>query len=324
MDKWKVAFLDAETFDRAGDVSCQAFTGTWSCTFHRITKPEETLEHLQGFDVAVTNKVVLDAKVLDAVGQSLKLVAIAATGTNNVDLEAARKLGIPVCNVAGYSSASVAQFTFALILELASHAGDHAIDNRTSAWSSSPIFTRLAYPGIELKDKVLGLVGFGGIGQAVARIAQGFGMKVIVSARPGASTVPDDRVAFDEMLRTADVVSLHCPLTPETQDLIGAREFGLMKKSAFLVNTARGGIVNEGALIAALESGRIAGAGFDVVTQEPPPKEHPMMEAATRLNNLYLTPHCAWACVEARQRLLDEVFENIRSFEKGIERNRVG
>ncbi|MFH1538990.1 MAG: NAD(P)-dependent oxidoreductase, partial [bacterium] len=253
-----------------------------------------------------------------------KLIAIAATGTNNVDLGAAGERGLPVCNVAGYSTSAVVQQTFGYIIELASCVGRYAGDVREGEWEKSPIFTLLTRRCVELRGKTLGVVGYGQIGRGVAGAARGFGMDVLVAARPGTEgPLPEGRVALDEMLRRADVVSLHCPLTPETQGLIGEREIGLMKPTAFLINAARGGIVDEAALIKALREKRLAGAAADVLAEEPPSPGHPMVEAAKELDNLIVTPHTAWAALEARQRLVDEVAENIAAFERGDERNRV-
>lgn len=323
MAAWKLVFLDAMTFDRE-DVSFEAFTKRWACTFHRFSRPEERAPRLAGQQVVVTNKIVIDEGVLASPqARDLKLIAVSATGFNNVDVNAAKQRAIPVCNVKGYSSPSVAQHAFGLILELSSHVGAYGRDVAAGAWSKSPIFTLLTYPCSELAGKTLGLFGHGDIGQAVERIAQGFGMRVLVAGRKGASGAAAGRTPFDEVLRQADVVSLHCPLTPETKDLIGARELGLMKKSAFLINAGRGGLVNEAALIEALRARRIAGAGFDVLTQEPPPADHPMLRAAQEFDNLIVTPHSAWLAVESRQRLLNEIAENIAAFEAGKERNRV-
>lgn len=321
---WNLVFLDAMTFDRE-DVSFDVFTRRWGCEFHRFTRLEERIPRLAGKHVVVTNKIVVDETVLvSPQAQDLRLIAVSATGFNNVDVTAAKKRGIPVCNVKGYSSPSVAQHTFGLILELTSHVGAYGRDVAGGAWSKSPIFTLLTYPCSELAGKTLGLFGHGDIGKSVAVIAQGFGMRVLVAGRKGAGAVSGGRVPFDEVLQQADVVTLHCPLTPETKDLIGARELGLMKPSAFLINASRGGLVQEAALIEALRGRRIAGAGFDVLTQEPPPPDHPMLLAARELGNLIVTPHSAWLSRESRQRLLNEIAENIAAFEGGRERNRVG
>jgi len=318
-----IVFLDTSTLDR-GDVSFEQFGG-WKCEFHPRTAPPELPGRIGGFDVAVTNKVVFDSAVMDSPeAGNLKLIAIAATGTNNVDLEAARGKGIAVANVAGYSTNSVAQHTFGLLFELASRTGAYSRDVAAGAWSDSPVFTLLDRPVVEMAGKQLGIVGLGAIGSAVARAAEGFGMDVLVSARPGAEgPPPEGRVPLEKMLAEADVVSLHCPLTPATENLIGARELEMMKPTAFLINVARGGIVVEADLVAALKGGRIAGAAADVLTREPPPADNPLIAAAGELDNLVITPHTAWASREARQRLIDEIAANIRAFLEGKDRNRV-
>lgn len=320
----RIVFLDASTLDR-GDVSFEQFTKRWDCSFHPSTRPGELPERIQGRMVAVTNKVVFSSEVMALPeAKDLKLIAIAATGTNNVDLDAARARGVAVCNVAGYSTNSVVQHTFGLIFELASHIGAFSQDVREGQWEKSPIFTMLTRPVVELAGKTLGIIGFGAIGRSVAAAARGFGMEVLVAARPGAQgPLPEGRVPLDDLLRRADIVSLHCPLTPQTRNLIAGREFSLMKPSAFLINIARGGIVDEAALVEALEKKKIAGAAADVLTQEPPSADHPMIEAAKRLDNLVITPHNAWASREARQRLIDEIAENISAFLSGSDRNRV-
>lgn len=322
--KRSIVFLDSGTVD-CGDVSLARFTEAWDCAFHESTPPEETATRLTGRQVAVSNKVLIDAAVMDAPGAAgLKLIAVAATGTNNVDLDAARARGIAVCNVAGYSTRAVVQHTFAFILEFATNAGRYARDVAGGAWPKSDYFCMLTRTCTELDGKTLGIIGLGQIGRAVAQAAPAFGLDVLVSHRPGETgPPPPGRVPLDELLARSDFVSLHCPLTPQTQSLIGSREIGLMKPGAFLINMARGGIVDETALIEALETSRIAGAAADVLTQEKPAPEHLMMRAAARHDNLLITPHTAWSAREARQRLLDEIAENITAFEQGVQRNRV-
>lgn len=322
--KLSIVFLDSATLGD-GDVSFDAFTSRWDCEFHDFTAPGETRGRIAGKEIVVSNKVLIDEALMDSPEASgLKLIAIAATGTNNVDLEAARARGISVRNVAGYSTASVVQHTFALLLELASHPGAYTADVRGGAWERSPIFTMFNRPLVELAGKTMGIVGYGSIGKAVEAAAKGFGMRVIVAARPGSDGPPPaGRVSLDELLKSADVVSLHCPLTPATTNLIGERELSLMKPTAFLINVARGGVVNEEALVAALKEKRIAGAGVDVITKEPPPPGHVLASAAKDLDNLAITPHNAWASREARVRLLAEIAANIQAFEIGEDRNNV-
>ena len=321
-EKLSIVFLDASTF---GDVSLKRFSESWNCAVHRVTAPAEAAERVCGRDVIVLNKVVIDEALLDsAAAKDLKMIAIAATGTDNVDLEAARARGIRVCNVPGYAAQSVAQFTMALILELATRVGGYGGLVRAGAWEKSPIYTLLEFPSFELAGKSLGLVGYGNIGRRVAEMARGFGLATLIAARPGSEgPAPQDRLHLDEVLKRSDIVSLHCPLTPRTKNLIDSRALALMKPSALLINTARGGLVDAEALIQALRGKRLAGAALDVLTQEPPPPDHPLIKAAKQLGNLLVTPHCAWSAREARQRLMDEVMENILAFTKGQDRNRV-
>jgi glycerate dehydrogenase len=319
----RITFLDAATF---GDVSLDRFTTQWDCTIHALTAPEEILPRLQGYQAAIVNKVILNRSILDSPGaRDLKLIAVAATGTDNIELEAARNHGIRVCNVPGYAAQSVAQFTVALILELATRAGGYMELVRRGAWEQSPIYTRIDFSTVELSGKKLGIVGYGNIGRRVAEMVRALGMEVLISVRPGSSEVPPaGRLPLDEVLASSDFVSLHCPLTPDTKNLIDSRALGLMKPNAFLVNTARGALIDEAALIQALRKKRLAGAALDVISREPPPSDHPVIRAAKELDDLLVTPHCAWSTREARRRLLDEVAENILAFLRGEERNRVG
>jgi glycerate dehydrogenase len=317
-----IVFLDAATY---GDMSLQRFTGRWNCTVHQITGPGETASRLAAHSIAVTNKVVINKSVLNSSAASaLKFIAVAATGTDIIDREEAARRGVQVCNVPGYATPSVAQFTLALILGLAARAADYGNAVKTGAWEKSPVFSLLTFPTIELKGKKLGIVGYGSIGQAVAQMARGVGMEIILAGRPSVTgAMPPGRIGLEHLLREADVVSLHCPLTPETASLINERSLALMKPTAFLINTARGALIDEPALIAALRQKRIAGAALDVITQEPPPADHPIVSAAKELDNLIVTPHTAWSARESRERLLQEVEENIAAFLQGRDRNRV-
>jgi glycerate dehydrogenase len=316
----RIVFLDAATY---GDTSLQRFTNRWHCTIHQVTSPHETIQRLAAHDVAVTNKVVIDRPVLSSPeAKDLKLIAVAATGTDIIAREEATNRGVKVCNVPGYATQSVAQFTMALILELATCAGKYAAAVKSGEWQKSPVFSLLTYRTMELRGKKLGIVGYGNIGRALAQMARGFGMDVLVAARPGSTgPIPRDRVSLDQLFSDADVISLHCPLTPETRNLINARTLSLMKPTAFLVNTARGALIDQAALIDALRKQRIAAAALDVITQEPPPADHPIIRAAQQLDNLMVTPHTAWGARETRERLLQEVEENISSFLSGKPRN---
>jgi len=312
--------LDRETLDRQ-DLDFGALTATlprWE--MHAQTRPEELGPRLAEATVAVSNKVVLDAAAL-AAAPALRLICVAATGTNNIDLEAARARGIEVCNVRAYATPSVVQHVFALILGLTRRLGEHRQAVAAGAWAASPHFTLLDYPMRELGGLTLGIVGHGELGRAVARTAECFGMRVRIAARAGAGDTRPGRVPLQTLLREVDVLSLHCPLTGQTRGLIGADELALMKPDALLINTARGGIVDEAALAEALGAGRLGGAGIDVLEEEPPQHGSPLL--VRELPKLIVTPHVAWASREARQRLLDGVAANVRAWLAGTPSNRV-
>lgn len=279
------------------------------------TRPDEVIERLTGADIALTNKVPLDANVFSAV-PSLKLVSVLATGFNVVDVAAARRHGVTVCNVPGYSTASTAQLTFALLLELCHHVGAHAADVAGGGWAASPAFSYWKHPLVELHGRTLGILGFGAIGQRVAQIARAFGMRVIVHTR----TPPVDGAGFVDafvdkptLLAESDVLSLHCPLTPATHHFIDAKALAAMKPSALLINVARGPVVDHVALGRALDERRIFGAAVDVLDVEPPPTEHPLV----RSPHCLVTPHIAWATRAARERLLEATVENVRAYLTG-------
>ena len=283
-----------------------------------FTEESQIPERIGAAEIVLLNKVKLSRVELRA-APDLKLIVLAATGTDNIDLEAAKELGIAVCNVRGYCTASVAQHAWALILSLTQHlSGWHrlAVDG---SWARGE-FNELAYPIRELAGRTLGIVGWGELGRAVAKAAEAFGMRVIVCNRPGAAPM-DGRVPLEELLATADVVSLHCPLTPATRGLIGAPELARMKPDALLINTARGALVDGAALALALKEGRLGGAGIDVLPAEPPADDEPLLDPS--IPNLIVTPHVAWAAFEARQRCLDEMAANIRDFLEGGRRGRV-
>ena len=319
----KIVFLDAATF---GDVSLERFRELGDCKIYHVTKPNETIGRLAGENIVVTNKRGIDASALAAPeSQDLSLIAVAATGTDIIDHAAAQKRRIKVCNVPGYAAHSVAQFTMALILELATHAGRYAGDVKVGMWQKSPVFSLLTYPSIELNGRTVAIIGCGNIGREVARMARGFGMEVLLAARPGAAEPPPpDRIPLEQILPRADIVSLHCALTPQTKNLMNEERLRLMKPSAFLINTARGGLIDEAALIQALSERRLAAAALDVISEEPPAADHPIIVAARALDNLLVTPHTAWSARQARERLISEVAENISAFLAGRDRNLVG
>lgn len=318
----RIVFLDTATY---GDISLQHFADQWECTVHPITSPSETIPRLAGRTIAVTNKVPFDRAVLySPEAGALQLIAVAATGTDIIDREAATQLGIRVCNVPDYATQSVAQFTMALILELATRSGDYNRAVKAGAWEKSPVFSLLTHPSIELRGKTLGIVGYGNIGRAVAQMASGFGMEILIASRLGDNAPTfHGRIPIAELLKQSDFITLHCPLTQETKHLINAQTLALMKPSAFLINTARGALIDEAALIDALRQRRIAAAALDVISNEPPPADHPVIVAAKELDNLMVTPHTAWSAREARTRLLEEVRANITAFLQGHPKNLV-
>jgi glycerate dehydrogenase len=322
MNSPKIVFLDAATF---GDVSLQCFGEIGECKIYPATAPVHTIARLAGQNIVVTNKVVIDQAALAAPqSQDVALIAVAATGTDIIDRAAARQRGVKVCNVPGYATQSVAQFTMALILELAVHAGRYAADVKAGMWQKSPIFSLLTYPAVELSGRKLGIIGYGNIGRGVAQMGRAFGMEVLVAGRPGAGVpVAEGRIPLEQLFRQADIVSLHCPLTPQTKNLINEQSLRLMKPSAFLINTARGALVDEAALIRFLREKRLAAAALDVISQEPPAEDHPIILAASELDNLWVTPHTAWSARQSRERLLSEVAENISAFLAGKDRNTV-
>jgi len=312
--------LDRDTIDAGGDIDFSALESLFpQWRAHNYTLKLDMPERIAGADVIISNKVMLDEQALRSV-PALKLVCVAATGTNNVDLKAAKALGITVCNVRGYATPAVSQHAIALMLALSTRLIDYREAVRAGRWQQARQFCLLDYPIRELAGKTLGIIGYGELGQAVARLGEAFGMKLLVAQRPG-GPAEKGRVPLPELLPQVDVLSLHCPLTPQTQNLIGARELALMKRDAILINTARGGIVDEQALVDALRERRIGGAGIDVLTVEPPVNGNVLLDPD--IPNLIVTPHSAWASRETRQRLVAEVVANIRAFTEGTPRNLV-
>ena len=281
-------------------------------TRYPTTSPEQINERICDAEIVLVNKVVLNA---DALGQAEKLryVGVLATGTNNVDTKYCQQHGIRVNNVDGYGTDSVAQHAMMLLLNLATSFAPTTQQVKQGDWSRSPYFCLLDNPVMELAGKHLVIVGFGTLGQRFAELARAFGMKVSVAARPG--TTSAERRALDGLLPEADVVSLHCQLSPQTDKLINAERLALMKSSALLINTARGGLIDEVALVTALNGGQIAGAALDTLSVEPPPADHPLLQLD--LPNLLITPHSAWSAKEARQRLVQIAAERLQGFIEG-------
>lgn len=309
-------FLDSDTVGEDIDLDPLRRTLTQWC-FLSVTEAREA-----GGDAAVvvTNKVPVGEAFMRR-APNLRLICAAATGTDHIDVAAAQRRGIEVCNVRGYATYSLVQHVFALMLALATRLTEYHDAVRAGRWQRSARFSFLDHAIVELAGRRLGIIGHGELGRAVANAARCFGMEVMIAARRDAAT-DHGRIAFDEVLRRADVLSLHCPLTDETRGLIGAREFAMMKPGALLINSARGGLVDEAALAAALRAESLGGAAVDVLTTEPPRQGNPLL--AADIPNLIVTPHIAWASREARQRLVDEVRVNVESWIAGQVRNRVG
>jgi len=324
----RTVFLDFDTVSH-DDVRADALhIDGLDLELHGVTPPSVLHQRIRDANIVIVNKVRLDRDAL-AAAPDLQLVCLAATGTNNVDIDAARARGIGVCNIERYCTASVGQHVFAVVLALTHHLNAYQRLLHEGAWRASPQFCLLDFPIRELAGKVMGIVGHGELGSAVARLANAFGMQVLVAQRLGltaATTMePDgggpDRLPLNDLLQQADIVSLHCPLTESTRDMLGAAEFDAMKSDALLINTARGALVDSFALAAALRAGDIGGAGIDVLPEEPPVSGDPLLDPG--IPNLIITPHIAWAAREARQRAVDEIAANIRSFIDGGRRGRV-
>jgi glycerate dehydrogenase len=309
----RAVFLDHSSLD-LGDLDLSALEQCFAeLQLYPQSSKAEAIERLQGAQVAISNKVPLDAEVFAAC-PDLRLVLVAATGTNPFDLAAARAHGVVVSNCQGYGTASVAQHTLMLLLALATRLPDYQQDVRAGRWQRSSQFCLLDHPIIELHGKTLGLLGHGELGSAVARLAEAFGMRVLLGQLPGRPPRAD-RLPLDELLPQVDALTLHCPLNRDTLNLIGARELSLMKATAFVINTARGGLINEQALADTLRAGHLGGAATDVLTQEPPQDDNPLL--AADIPRLIITPHSAWGSREARQRIVAQISENALAFFNG-------
>jgi glycerate dehydrogenase len=311
-----VVILDGLTLN-PGDLSWDEFKSLGTCAIYDRTLPEQVLARAATAVIVLTNKTILTRDHLQNLPR-LKYVGVLATGTNVVDLVAARERNIPVTNVPAYGTRSVAQATFALLLELAHRTGHHAQTVRDGKWTQCSEWCYWDFPLIELDGLVMGIIGFGRIGRAVAELAQAFGMNVLVHS-PSAREVPPcvRLVELERLFRESDVVSLHCPLRADTKHLVNAERLGWMKPSAFLLNTSRGLLVDESALAGVLNTGKIAGAGLDVLSAEPPPASNPLLRAV----NCLITPHHAWATRAARARLMRIAVENVRAFLAGKPQN---
>ncbi|TDU80949.1 glycerate dehydrogenase [Prosthecobacter fusiformis] len=316
----KIVLLDAYTAN-PGDVSWSPLESLGECAFHDRTPVAETVARCAGAEVIITNKAPVTREIIAAL-PDLKYIGVTATGYNIVDVVAAKERGIVVTNVPGYSSPAVAQLVFALLLELTNNVGHHARSVSEGRWQSCPDFSYWDSPIIELSGRTLGIIGYGDIGSAVGRIATAFGMKVLASKRDWKTPPPEGvtPASIDEVFAQSDAISLHCPLTDATKFLVCERTISLMKKSAYLINTGRGPLVDEAALAQALNEGRIAGAGLDVISVEPPKDGNPLIGA----KNCLVTPHIGWASREARVRLIEATAANLRAFVDGKPVNVVG
>ena len=309
----KIVVLDGYCLN-PGDLSWEDMATLGDLQVYDRTSPKDLIGRAQGAEVLITNKTLITGNDMEALPQ-LKYIGVLATGYNVVDIESAKKKGIVVTNIPAYSTNSVAQMVFAHILNITQHVGHYACMNRQGKWSDNADFCYWDTELIELNDKWMGIVGFGNIGQATARIALSFGMKVGVFTSKGQSELPEGivKMSLDEVFKTCDVVSLHCPLTSLTQEMVNAERLNLMKPNAILINTGRGPLINEHDLADALNEGKIMAAGLDVLSSEPPLSTNPLLSA----RNCFITPHIAWATKEARIRLMKIAVNNLKEFKNG-------
>lgn len=304
-----IVVLDGYTLN-PGDLSWDALRELGSCEIYDRSAPDEIVPRSTSAEIVLTNKVKLNGEYISSV-PTLKYIGVTATGYNIVDVAAARERKVIVTNVPTYGTQSVAQMTFALLLELTQHVGHHAQTVREGRWTRSPDFCYWDYPLIELDGLTLGIIGFGRIGKMVGQLAEAFGMKVLTYSRK------QPVAEMETLFRRSDIISLHCPLTPQTEHLVNEKRLAWMKPTAFLLNTSRGPLIDESALAKALNEGRIAGAGLDVLAVEPPTADNPLLRA----KNCLITPHIAWATRAARSRLMEAVVENLRAYLTGESKN---
>lgn len=315
----RAVFLDFGTVSR-GDLDTGSLERvTPGIALHSQTPAADVAARIAGFEAVFANKSVITRAMIEA-NPRLRLIALTATGTDNVDLAAAREAGVAVCNLRDYCTPSVVQHVFAMLLALTRRLRDYDAFVHSGRWEQAGQFSVFPYPIRELQGRVFGIVGHGALGRAVAQVAGSFGMRVEIANRPGGPAA-EGRRDLDELLSQLDVLSLHCPLTDATRGLIGATRLARMKPDAILINTARGALVDAQALAEALCRGRLGGAGIDVFEREPPPTDHPLLDPT--IPNLIVTPHIAWAARESRQRCLDELALNVESFLAGGRRNRI-
>lgn len=307
----QIVILDGQTVN-SGDLSWAPMEALGDLVVYPRSKPDEIVERAREAEAILINKAPITREVIAQLAH-LRYIGILATGYNSVDTGAAREKNIPVCNAAGYASESVAQHVFALLLELTNHVALHDADTRSGGWRKSPDWTYRLKPMMELAGKTMGIIGLGMIGQTTARVAQGFGMKVIAHNRSPRNIAGIEMVSMEEVFRRSDVLSLHCPLTEENREFVNREKLSLMKSSAFLINTGRGPLIEEFDLAQALIEEKIAGAGLDVLSIEPPHKDNPLVHAP----NCLITPHNAWGTRECRERLIQIAADNLAAFQKG-------
>ncbi|MCA1555460.1 MAG: D-2-hydroxyacid dehydrogenase [Acidobacteria bacterium] len=313
----RIVFLDRATL--RADVRRPSFEHEW-CEYGE-TRAGDVVERLRGASIAVVNKVeIREAQLAELT--ALRLIAVAATGTDNIDLKSCRERNVSVTNVRGYATDTLPEHVFMLMLALRRNLISYQADLRAGKWQRAEGFCLLTHPIRDLHESTLGIIGHGALGQSVERLARAFRMNVLVAERKGVQNCRTGRTPFAEVLRASDIITLHTPLTGETSHLIGAAELALMKPEAVLINCARGGVVDETALIEALRSGVIAGAGVDVLSHEPPREGNALLELG--LPNLIVTPHVAWASLQAMQMLADQLIDNIEAFVRGEGRNLIG
>lgn len=307
----KIVFLDSTAIPKHIPIPRPSFLHQWVEYEH--TAADQVIERMRDADIAVTSKVLFTREVMMQLPK-LKLIAITATGTNNVDLVAAQELGIAVKNVTGYSATTVPEHVLGLIFALKHSLTSWYRDQLSAKWADSKQFCYFDYPITDVKRSLLGIVGKGCLGSEIGRLATALGMQVLYAERRGEKETREGYTAFEQVLKQADIITLHCPLTENTQNLMNAETLGLMKKGALLINTGRGPLVDEQALVDALRNGHLGGAAVDVLVKEPPEKNNPIIQAATELPNLIVTPHIAWASDSAVTTLVNKVKQNIEDF----------
>lgn len=310
----KIVFLDRKTVN----ATFRTLTFPHAWIDYPMTQKQEVVERLNNATIAITNKVQIRKEEIDQL-PNLRLILVAATGTDCIDVKYCLEKGITVSNVRNYAPFSVPEHVFTLLLALRRNLLAYNQYTKTGKWQKSDIFCSLDYPNHDLHNSTLGIIGYGVLGKAVEKLALAFGMKVLIAEHKGIKSARNGRTTFDEIINSSDVISLHCPLTDETRGLLGEKEFSQMKRTSLLINCGRGGLVDENALVKALQTGEIAGAGVDVLSSEPPTSGNPLLDA--NLPNLIVTPHIAWASVEAMQVLADQLIDNLEAFIKGSPQN---